>query len=122
METKAPTSALSAREADVLAHTSLNGRYVTDETDVIALAARGLLRDHGPQPIADGMHYLTMTAAGRDALNDYHLAQPKPAPVKKRRRSRAFECWMRHREANYDRGFQRFLKDIWPTEKCRIFA
>ena len=49
MDTPAP---VSARDADVLAHTSHTGRYVTDEAEVIALASRGLLHDYGPQRLA----------------------------------------------------------------------
>jgi hypothetical protein len=49
------------KEIDVLLHTQRTGRYVTDEQFVIEMAAKGLLKDYGPQRLAGGMHYLTIT-------------------------------------------------------------
>lgn len=74
---------LTAREADVLAHTASNGRYVTDEAAVIEMGKAGLLQDHGPQNLAAGMHYLTMTHLGRMMLMQWRDAQPKPKPLTK---------------------------------------
>jgi hypothetical protein len=54
-------------EAGVLAHASQNGRYVTGNAEVIALAGRGLLKDYGAQRLADGMNYLTLTGKGSEA-------------------------------------------------------
>lgn len=68
------------KEIDVLMHTSRTGRYVTDETDVIAMGNAGLLKDYGPQKLADGMHYFTLTEAGRQKLADWRATQPKPKP------------------------------------------
>jgi len=65
---------LSCNQADILQHTSRTGRYCSDEEpDLIALASRGLLHDHGAQPLAGGMHYYTPTPAGRAALNAHRL-------------------------------------------------
>jgi len=67
-------SGLSCNQADILQHTSRTGRYCSDEEpDLIALASRGLLHDHGAQAIAGGMHYYTPTPAGRAALNAHRL-------------------------------------------------
>lgn len=104
-------------EADVLRHTSNNGRYVTDEKRVIELATRGLLYDHGPQRLAGGMHYLVMTGKGRDALNEWQAAQPKPKPIKVKRRSRQFQAWQDYMDANGRLGFPEFLKKVWPECK-----
>lgn len=73
---------LTTFEAEVLAHTSNTGRYVTDDARVIEMADRGLLKDYGPQNLAGGMHYFTMTSAGRKALSDWRATQPVKAPVK----------------------------------------
>ena len=69
---------ITSKEYEVLAHTSRTGRFVTDEVHVISMAERGLLFDHGAQELAGGMHYFVMTKAGRDALNEYRAAIPKP--------------------------------------------
>jgi hypothetical protein len=115
-----PSELISARVADVLAHTSRTGRYVTDEAAVITMASEGLLHNHGPQRLAGGMHYLTITSKGRDVLSAWRAAQPKPAPVKKRRRSRSFDSWRRYLGATYDRiPFPEYLKRIWPLQKDR---
>lgn len=107
-------------EADVLLHTSQTGRYVTDEAAVITMAARGLLRNHGPQALAGGMHYFTMSSKGREALNwleanACRFPQPKP----KRKPSRAFECWRNFRDMGYCCSFSEFWKQIWPTYEFR---
>lgn len=70
----------------ILRHTSNTGRYLTGGTsrDFVVcqeLAAAGLLRDHGPQRLADGDHYYTTTAKGREALNEWQATQPKPKPL-----------------------------------------
>ena len=70
---------ITPQESEVLAHTSRTGRYVTDEAHIIDMGVRGLLFDHGAQEIAGGMHDFVMTPAGREALNEYRAAQPRPA-------------------------------------------
>ncbi len=56
-------------ERDILRHTSRNGRYVTDANPTMdTLVSRGWLQSFGPQALAGGMTYYTMTAAGRQAL------------------------------------------------------
>lgn len=71
---------LTGNQVDILRHTSRTGRYVSDEEpDLADLAARGLLRDHGAQPLAGGMHYYTPTPAGRAALNTHLLTRHAPA-------------------------------------------
>lgn len=113
------TEPITENEALVLVHTSNTGRYVTDEPQVIALAARGLLRDFGPQRCAGGMHYFTMTASGREALADWRARQPPPPKVKRRRKSREFECWQNYREVWKDIPFSQFHRDVWPEAKYR---
>lgn len=101
-------------EADVLLHTSSNGRYVTDEAKVIAMGVAGLLFDYGPQPLAAGAHYLVTTPKGREALNEWKAAQPKPKKPK-RRCSEQFQAWRDYLGATYDRmSFPDFLKNVWP--------
>jgi hypothetical protein len=97
-------------EADVLAHTSQNDRYVTDELRVIQLAQKGWLRDHGPQRLAGGAHYLTLTTRGREVLSQWRAAQPQPPPLSKRKR-RAKERWDRYRATKEAWGltFPQFL-------------
>lgn len=101
-------------EADVLLHASSNGRYVTGEAAVLAIADAGLLFDHGPQRLAAGDHYLVTTAKGREALNEWKAAQPKP-PKPKRRCSEQFQAWRDYLGATYDHmSFPDFLKHVWP--------
>ena len=104
---------ISAQGADVLAHAESNGRYVTGERCVIAMAEAGLLLDHGAQQLAGGDHYLTPTANGRDALAEWRAAQPKPR--KHRRRSKAFAAWENYQEAYGRITFPAFLKKVWPN-------
>jgi hypothetical protein len=101
---------LTPEEASILAHTSTNGRYVGEGHALMALAARGLLHDHGPQTLAGGAHYLTTTMEGRDALNEWREAQPKPP--KPKRRSKHFEAWRSYCEANGSLKFSEFLKRL----------
>ena len=105
---------ITDHQADVLRHTSNNGRYVTDEPAVIAMGEAGLLYDHGPQVLAGGAHYLTMTSKGRTALNEWQSAQPKPI-VHKRRRTEAFDRWRDYCDAFQRISFSRFWKEIWPS-------
>lgn len=77
--------------ADVLAHASNTGRYVGEGHALMEIARAGLLHDHGPQALAGGAHYLTMSVKGREALSEWRAAQPKPP--KPKRRSAAFESW-----------------------------
>ena len=99
---------LSTREADVLAHTYKYGRFVTTDRFVLMMAKAGLLRDHGPQQLAGGAHYLSLTAKGRDAFSAWRNAQPKPAKVK--RRSKMFDSWQSYQEAYGLISFPDFLK------------
>ena len=108
------STSLSTWEADVLSHASQNGRYVTGEARVIALADCGLLFDHGAQRLAGGMHYLVMTIKGRVALSEWRAAHPKPK-IPKRRRTEQFTAWQQFREACGRISFPEFLKTIWPN-------
>lgn len=110
---------ITNRQADVLLHTSSNGRYVTDEADVIQMGKDGLLFDHGPQALAGGMHYLVMTPKGREALNEWKAAQPPPPKPKRRPQSRAFEAWMNYCDACGRFPFSQFYKEVWPTYEFR---
>lgn len=102
---------ITNHEADILAHASSKGRYVTADADVLDMAASGLLNDYGPQPLADGDHYLTLSEKGRSALAEWRAAQTKP---KKRRVSGAFESWEPYQDAFGHIPFSRFWKEIWP--------
>jgi hypothetical protein len=103
-------------EADILLHTSSNGRYVSNEPLAIDLGARGLLYDHGPQVLAGWTHYLVTTPAGRQALSEWKAAQPKPNP-KRRPRSEQFDSWRNYCEAMNRISFPDFLQQIWPHRK-----
>lgn len=107
---------ISTKEADVLAHASSNGRYVTNDPFVLSMAERGLLRDFGPQVLAGGAHYLETTPAGRAALGAWRAAQPRPK-VKRRRRSEQFDSWMTYCEVWKKVSFSEFLKVIWPERR-----
>lgn len=107
---------ITVKEYEILDHASSNGRYVTGDPFVLEMAARGLLKDYGPQALADGAHYFETTSRGRAALNEYRATLPKP---KKRRVSRAFESWERYTEACGNVPFKTFLKDVWPNYKSR---
>lgn len=108
---------ITNRQADVLLHASSNGRYVTDEEDVIQMGRDGLLFDHGPQRVAGGAHYLVTTVAGRAALNEWKAAQPKPKIVK-RRESLAFKAWRDYKAYGDSRiTFSEFWKNLWPELK-----
>lgn len=104
-------------EYEVLRHASDNGRYVTGDKAVLAMAEAGLLRDYGPQALAAGDHYLTTSAKGRAALSEYRASLPKPAPAKQRRCSEAFRSWRQYAEANGRCGFSDFLKNVWPNRR-----
>lgn len=102
-----------SKTIDVLLHASSNGRYVTDDPFVAEMATQGLLRDHGPQVLAGGDHYYTTTPKGRQAINEWKAAQPKPK-ARRRRQSKAFEGWRLHCELARRIPFNRFLKEVWP--------
>jgi hypothetical protein len=104
---------ITDKEADVLSHASSNGRYVTGDKAVLAMAETGLLYDHGAQRLAGGDHYLVMTPRGREALNEWRAAQPKLKPT--RRRSEQFQAWRSYCEACRRIPFSEFLKEIWPN-------
>lgn len=102
----------SNEEADILAHTSLTGRYVTGELRVLKMAQNGWLKDHGAQRLAGGDHYYTMTPRGREVLNAWKAAQPKPPPVSQRKQ-RARARWHRFqsaKELNPDLTFSLWLR------------
>jgi len=54
------------------------------------LVAMGYMRDHRPQPIADGMHCYTVTPAGVDAVALQSPARPKLSRAKRR-----YQEWLR---------------------------
>lgn len=109
---------ITNHQADVLRHTSINGRFVTDDPRVIEMASQGLLFDFGSQRLAGGMHYLTTTRKGTEALIEWHAAQPNPKIIK-HRRSKSFESWQHFCDAFGKIPFSRFWKEIWPTYKLR---
>lgn len=95
-------SALTSQEIEVLRHTINTGRFVTDEAHVLAMAECGLLRDHGAQEIAGGMHYFTMAQAGRDAFAAYQATLPPPPKLTRSqiryRRFLSADCGMKFSE------------------------
>ena len=102
-------SPLTREQAGILAHTSQNGRYVTEgEPAVSALAQAGLLHDHGPQTIAGGMHCFTLTPNGRQALQAHRHTLPKPKPPT-RSQSR-YRRYRHHRDAGCNLSFREWLK------------
>lgn len=108
---------ITTAEADILAHTSNTGRFVTSEPLVFAMAARGLLHDHGGTGFwPKGTRGFTSSSAGRAALSEWRAAQPKPAKSK-RRTSPAFASWRQYCDANGRYGFAEFLKNIWPHRR-----
>lgn len=113
------TAMITDKEADILRHTSDNGRYVTNEEFVIEMGKRGLLFDHGPQRLAGGMHYLVTTMKGREELNEWQRSQPKPK--KKRRRSEVFDSWQNYMDACGRIPFSEFWKEIWPNYRTSTY-
>jgi hypothetical protein len=111
---------ITMKELDVLGHIRRTGRFVTDEQAVIAMGKAGLLCDHGPQPLAGGMHYFTMSERGREALNEHELNLCRfPQPKPKRPPSEQFQAWRDYRDATYSRiTFSRFLKEVWPHRRA----
>ena len=108
---------LSQEQIEVLLHTSRTGRYVTGELLVIQMAQSGLLYDHGPQKLAGGDHYFTMTVRGREVLSEHLASLPKPPPITKRQ-SRAKERYRRW--LDYGDCFRSFLDFCyWDAEKQR---
>lgn len=100
---------ITANEYDILRHTHNTGRYVTDEDKVIAMGERGLLCDHGPQALAGGMHYFTLTSAGREAMSEYLASLPQPPKLTKRQ-ERAKARYQRYVEsADCFQDFRHFL-------------
>lgn len=104
-------------EYEVLRHASDNGRYITGDKAVLAMADKGLLFDYGPQALAAGDHYLTTSMKGRAAINEYRASLPKPLPIKQRRCSEAFAAWRRYCDACGRVGFPEFLKKVWPHRR-----
>jgi hypothetical protein len=100
---------LSPEQLDILVHTSRTGRYVSDEcAPLVELVNGGLLFDYGPQKLAGGMHYFTLTTAGSEALAAHRATLPKPKPLTRaQRRYREFLSsggihgrfgdWLKHR-------------------------
>ena len=51
---------------------------MSTEAAAIALGESGYLHDYGPQRLAGGAHYLTLTTKGREAVNEYRKSLPQP--------------------------------------------
>jgi hypothetical protein len=73
-------------QSEILSHTVKNGRFVTLDEDVLAMASAGLLRDHGPQALAGGAHFLTTTFMGRTKLSEFRDSLPRPKPLTRAQR------------------------------------
>jgi len=98
---------LSNKQIDILLHTSSNGRFVGDhDADMETLVSVGALRDYGPQTLADGAHYYVTTPTGRQILNEWHAAQPKPPvlPKRKQRAKERFDYWLNGPSINWSFG------------------
>lgn len=96
-------------QADILDHTSRNGRFVTSDPKVMAMATDGLLFDYGAQELAAGDHFFTLTAKGRQSLSDWRDAQPKPVKSK-RKKTQIFADWQNYCEAFNRMPFSEFWK------------
>lgn len=105
---------LTKEEAEIMLHTSITGRYVSNDPLAIDLGKRGLLCDYGPQALAGGDHYLMLTPAGRAALSEWKSEQPKPPRSKRRRQSPTFVSWRNFLDAGYRMSFSKFVKEVWP--------
>ena len=110
---------LTRLEADILEHTSTNGRYVMgmDSSEwpaIYAMVARGWLFDYGAQALAGGAHYLVLTTSGRERLREHFKAMcvhPQPRPLT-RRQIAAKERWREYSDSGRcDSGvsFREFL-------------
>ena len=79
--------------------------------DCAALAAQGLMKDHGPQgEMTGGMHCFTVTEAGRAAVKEHSPAPPKLTRSQRMYREYlAADCgypfgeYLKWRHANRDR-------------------
>jgi|GEM_PF-2797792 len=86
--------AITQEEVDILKHALSTGRYLASDRRGLALAQRGFLRDYGPQRLANGDHYFTITMAGRVALQEHQAAMPKPKPLT--RSQQRYRDWLRY--------------------------
>ncbi len=89
-------------------------RFVTDPHSpdgyyCLALVTLGLMRDNGPQRIAGGMHYYSVTQAGYDAMK---VASPPPPKI-----SRSKRRWAAYRAIREvcDFTFAEYLR--WPRRQ-----
>jgi len=86
---------LNKEQISILEHTSNTGRYVSDLNEELrGLVVCGHLHDHGSQRLAGGMHYLTLTSAGRQWLEEWRAAQPRPEPVRLTRGQRRYQMFL----------------------------
>jgi len=106
---------LGQEEAEILLHTSRTGRYVTGDPQVIALAECGLLNDYGPQQLAGGDRYFTLSAAGREALNAWKEAQPQPQIRPLTRSQKRWQEYCAYAEA-WPISFKAWLKLQFPKK------
>ena len=89
-------------------------RFVTDPTSpdgqqCQSLVLLNLMRDHGPQRLAGGMHCYSVTQAGYEAMK---AASPPPPKI-----SRSKRRWAAYREIRdaLDMTFAEYLR--WPRRK-----
>ena len=90
---------------------SYRNRFVTtpesnDGQACVSLVARGLMRDHGPQTLAGGMHCYTVSPNGVD-----HVALHSPPPPKLNRSQLRYRAFL-----NADSG-QTFAQFIGATRR-----
>ena len=107
---------LTPRLADILDHTihrAVGGFYCGGVADMKSLVAAGFMQSAGWKPFVPD-EYFKITQAGREALRKWQAAQPKPKPVKRRRRSPAFDSWRSYVESYGRTPFPKFLNDVWP--------
>lgn len=92
---------ITKQESEIMLHASKNGRYVSDEDDILkGLVEKGFLNDYGPQAIAGGMHCYVTTPSGRQAINEWKASlPPAPTPKKITRSQQRYQDFL-----NADRG------------------
>lgn len=100
---------VTQEQAEVLAHSVRNSRFVTDDPDVLMMAESGLLHDHGAISWTGGMHCLTITRKGRESLAEWRESQPKPKPST--RSQRRYSEWLEVSDFRPDLTFGKWLKN-----------
>ncbi len=92
---------ITNKQADILAHTSKNERYVIGpesreySEEIAPMVEARLMLNHGTFPIFGDSAVLSITMRGRMALVEWQASQPAPPPISKRKQ-KARERWRRY--------------------------